>query len=66
MMPAIVAVPHGTAPVIEPWSEIDAWRSIWEALAIVNGDDPDVAVEGHRRMCRRMGWEPADAPAEPA
>lgn len=50
----------------EPWTEIDAWRSIWEALAIVNGDDPEMAAEGHRRLCRMMGWEPESAPAEPA
>ena len=48
------------------WSEIDAWRSIWEALAIVNGDDPETAVNGHRRLCRTMGWEPESAPDEPA
>ena len=41
----------------EPWSEIDAWRSIWEALAIVNDDDPETAVNGHRRLCLTMGWE---------
>ena len=50
----------------EPWSKIDAWRSIWEAIAIVNGDDPETAADGHRRLCRMMGWEPESAPAEPA
>lgn len=49
------------------WSEIDAWRSIWEALAIVNGDDPDAAVEAHRRWCRAQGWEDEETmtPAAP-
>jgi hypothetical protein len=46
------------------WAEIDTFRSIWEAIAIVNGDDPEVAVEGHRRLCRMMGWEPAETTAE--
>lgn len=33
---------------------VDAWRSIWEAMAIVNGHDPDVAVAGHKRLCEMM------------
>lgn len=40
-----------------PWDIIDTYRSIWEALAIVHGDDPDAAVEAHRRWCRKEGWE---------
>lgn len=38
---------------------VDAWRSIWEAIAIVNGDDPDLAVAGHKRLCEAMAAEDA-------
>lgn len=43
---------------------VDAWRSIWEAIAIVNGDDPDVAVSGHKRLCEAMDAS-GDGPADP-
>lgn len=47
----------------EPWSVADFWRSYLAALAIEHGDDPEAAVENHRRWCVMMGLEQA-APAE--
>jgi hypothetical protein len=35
-------------PPPEPWQTVDVWRSIWEALAISLGDDPQHAVARHR------------------
>lgn len=37
--------------------EIDYWRSVWVALAIADGQDPDKATEGHKRLCKEMGWK---------
>lgn len=44
----------------EPFDPVvDTWRSIWEALAIAHGDDPDRAVEQHKRTCekQRRGYD---------
>lgn len=31
----------------------DTWRCIWEALAMENGDDPDAAIENHKKHYER-------------
>jgi hypothetical protein len=36
---------------------LDHWRSFYEALAILNGDDPDLAVKRHREWCIKQGFE---------
>lgn len=42
----------------EEWNpERDAWRSIWEALALCAGDDPERARAGHIRLCQHMQRE---------
>lgn len=38
----------------------DAWRSIWVALAMDAGIDPQVAVDGHRELVANMGIEEQD------
>jgi len=45
----------------ENWRTIDAWRSIWEALALTRGDDPALALEGHKRLCAHLKCEQAKA-----
>lgn len=33
------------------WPEIDAWRSIWMAMAIASGHDPEVVLARHQEGC---------------
>lgn len=44
----------------DSWSVVDFWRSYWAALAMANGDDPDVAAERHRQWCIALGIEPME------
>jgi len=39
----------------EPFdSVLDAWRSIWVALALTKGHDPDKAEQGHIYLCETL------------
>ena len=47
----------------EPFDPItDAWRSVWEAIATRNGDDPDKAIDGHKMLCKLMGYSEDSTP----